>query len=96
MAQVLFSLYLAAATEFFRDRIYTGHGIDNDRMDGSIFNIWRLQVRTKVSHEESMKSWNFNMPIISSWSQDALNIIYDIYSSLGLAFNASKTELLYQ
>ena len=101
MAPVLFNLYLAAATEIFHNRIPTGHGINiSYRLDGSLFNLRRLQARTKVSHAEVFElQYADDCVLVSNCPenlQDALNPIYDIYSSLGLAINASKTELLYQ
>ena len=101
MAPVLFNLYLAAATEIFHNRIPTGHGIDiSYRLDRSLFNLRRLQARTKVSHVEVfVLQYADDCVLVSNCPenlQDALNSIYDIFSSLGLAVNASKTELLYQ
>lgn len=53
MALVIFNLYLAAATHFFRTRLSSGSSVDlTYRLDGSLFNLRRLKSATLTSISE--------------------------------------------
>ena len=53
IAPVLFNIYLAAATTLFREKIPPGHGIGlTYRLDRNLFDLRRLQARTKTSQYE--------------------------------------------
>ena len=52
LAPVIFNLLLVAVTLAFRSGILTEDGVGlNYRLDGSLFNIRRLQAKSKISSE---------------------------------------------
>ncbi|KAK3888740.1 hypothetical protein Pcinc_007215 [Petrolisthes cinctipes] len=101
IAPILFNIYLAAATFLFHERIPPGHGVGlTYRLDGSLFNLRRLQARTKTLSDKVFELQYADDCVLVAHSpedlQEALNIIYDIYSTLGLVINTDKTEVMYQ
>lgn len=101
IAPVIFNIYLAAATLLFRERMPHGRGITlTYRLDGSLFNLRRLQAETKVSHDDVYELQYADDCVLVSHSpedlQEALNVMYSIYNALGLIINTDKTEILYQ
>jgi len=67
------------------------------RLDGSIFNLWRLQAQTKVSTDtvyELQYADDAALPTHSpSGLQDGLNTLADSYHRTGLTINAKTTEI---
>ena len=101
IAPVIFNVYLAAATSLFRQRFRSGGGIGlTYRMDGGLFNLRRLQARTKVSTEEICELQYADDCVLVAHSpmaiQEALSCLFDVYSALGLVINCNKTEIVYQ
>lgn len=101
MAPVIFNIYLAAATYLFRKRFRSGGGVEIAyRLDGSLFNLRRLEARTKVSSEEICELQYADDCVLVAHSaadlQCALSCLYEVYSALGLVINTNKTEVLYQ
>ena len=101
IAPIMFNIYLAAATALFRERLSPGHGIGLIyRLNGSLFNLRRLQAQPRISHDKVTDLQYADDCVLVSHSpeglQKALNVIYDIYNTLGLVINANKTEVMYQ
>lgn len=101
IAPVLFNIYLAAASTLFRERSPPGRGVGlTYRLDGSLFNLRRLRAHTRVSHDEVFELQYADDCVLVSHSpddlQEALNVIHEIYSDLGLVINTGKTEVMYQ
>lgn len=101
VAPVLFNIYLAAVTMLFRQRFPAGHGVElNYRLDGSLFNLRRLQARTKVSRVEVCElQYADDCVLVTNSAEDlqnALSVMQDIYRALGLVINTTKTEVMYQ
>lgn len=101
IAPVLFNIYLAAATILFRERHRDGLGVSlTYRLDGSLFNLRRLQAPTKTSQDQMLELQYADDCVIVSQSpedlQEALNVLFEIYNALGLVINTNKTEVMYQ
>ena len=101
MAPVIFNIYLAAASCLFRQRFSAGRGVGlSYRLDGSLFNLRRLQARTKVS--ETIKTelqYADDCALVAHSPTDlqaALTTLQEVYSALGLVVNTHKTEIVFQ
>lgn len=101
LAPILFNIYLAAVTLLSR------HNMDSDdeisltyRMDGSVFNLRRLQAKTKTRQNTIFDLQYADDAAFPAHSPDALQRNLDVmtatYSSTGLVINARKTEVLCQ
>lgn len=101
IALVIFNIYLSAATILFRERLRAGNGIElTYRLDGTLFKVRRLQLRTKISQVKVFELQYADHCVFVSCSpedlQETLNVIYDIYSALCLVINTDETEVLHQ
>ena len=101
MAPVIFNLYMAAVTTLFRQRSPIEQGIGlTYRLDGSVFNLTRLQARTKTSRDHVVELQYADDSMLVAHSpeelQCALTCLYGVYQDLGLVINTSKTEVMFQ
>ena len=101
MAPVLFIIYLAAASILFYQRIENECGVSlTYRLDGSLFNLQRLKARTKVSPETIYElQYADDCALVAHTPENlqrSLDVLHQVYTSMGLVINANKTEILYQ
>ena len=99
LAPVLFNILLSAITCLFH--IVAGHedGVHVEyRLDGSLFNIRRLQAHTKTETRQICELQYADDCAILAHSpgsmQHALNTISSLYQSFGLQGNIKKTEVM--
>ena len=101
MAPVIFNLYVAAATMLFRQRSSPELGIGlTYRLDGSVFNLRRLQCPTKTSEDLITELQYADDCMLVAHSpdelQEALECLSSVYRDLGLVVNTNKTEVMFQ
>ena len=101
LAPVIFNLFLVAVTLIFCSKISEADGIPiNYRLDGSLFNLRRLQAKTKSSHDVVFELQYAGDAALPSHSTDGLqrnlNMLTDTYQRAGLAVNTKKTEVMAQ
>ena len=91
-APVIFNLFLVAVTLVFRHNISATDGVRiKYRLDGSLFNIRRLQAVTKVTNDTIFDLQHADDAALPS----QLDAISSAYSRAGLVVNSKKTEVLY-
>ena len=101
LAPVILNLHLAAATILYRQRAGRGVGVGlSYRSDGSVFNLCRLQARTRVNYEEVNElQYADDCALIvedPESLQQSLNCLAEVYTDMGLAINSDKTEVILQ
>ena len=101
LAPVIFNLFLSAASLLFHMTIKEDSGVQLQyRLDGSLFNIRRLQAKTKTTvtniHELQYADDCALLAHSPSDMQHALDVMSSVYQSLGLAINTQKTEVMMQ
>jgi len=100
IAPVIFNLFPVAVTLVFRHNISAADGVRiKYRLDGSLFNIRRLQAVTKVTNDTIFDLQYADDAALPSHTPDGLqrqlDAIASAYSRAGLVFNSKKTEVLY-
>ena len=101
MAPVIFNIYLAAATQLFRESFPIERGVGiTYRLDGSVFNLTRLKARTKVSTDSITELQYADDCALVAHTPEVLQAsiaaLCNIYNAMGLVVNIDKTEVLYQ
>lgn len=101
LAPVLFSVYLMALINIAHTALGRDAGITIQyRLDGSLFNIRRLQARTKIVTTQLLELQYADDCAIVAHDAEALQTILDAlsntYSAMGLKVNTQKTEILAQ
>ena len=101
MASVFFNLCVAAATILFRQKSSPELSIGlTYRLDGSLFNLRRLQCPTKISDELIIELQNTDDCMLVAHTsyelQEALECLNSVYRDLGLVVNTHKTEVMFQ
>ena len=101
IAPIIFNIYLAAVTILFKREVAAGSGVTIDhRLDGSVFDLRRLQARTKVRtstlHELQYADDCVLLAHEPRQLQEALDLLSNIYRDMGLIVNTDKTEILCQ
>ena len=101
LAPVIFNLFLVAVTLAFRSGIMTEDGVGlSYRLDGSLFNIRRLQAKSKTSSEHVFELQYADDAALPSHTAEGLqrnlNRICEAYQRAGLVVNVKKTEILPQ
>ena len=101
LASVLLKIYLATTTVLFHERFPRRRAVRiTYRLDRSIFNLGRLQARTKVSYDDVSELQYADDCVLITHSpedlQESLDVIYSIYSDFDLGINTDKTEVMYQ
>ena len=99
LAPVIFNLFLVAVTLVFRNGLPPNAGIPiNFRLDGNLFNIRRLQAKTKISSDTIFDLQYADDAAIPNHTadglQDTLDILAATYQRAGLIVNTKKTEVL--
>jgi len=99
LAPVIFNLFLVATTLVFR-HISAADGVCiKYRLDGSLFNIRRLQAVMKVTNNTIFDLQYADDAALPSHTPDGLqsqlDAISSAYSRTGLVVNSKKTEVLY-
>jgi len=100
LAPVIFNLVLVVATLVFRHNISAADGVRiKYRLDGSLFNIRRLQAVTKVTNDTIFDLQYADDAALPNHTLDGLqrqlDAIYSAYFRAGLVVNCKKTEVLY-
>ena len=99
IAPILFNLFLAAVSSVAKQQINSEDGIRlSYRLDGNLFNLRRLQARTRVT-EEAIHELQYadDTALVSSTKeglQRTIDAVSNTYSRAGLAININKTEVL--
>jgi len=101
LAPVIFNLFLVAITLLFRNRVLPADSVGiNYRLDGSLFNIRRLQAATKVESTHVFELQYADDAALPSHTasglQQKLDSLTDCYQRAGLVVNVNKTEVLAQ
>ena len=101
LASTLFSLYITAITILAHRELQPNDGIVIEhRLDGSLFNLRRLQAHTKTSLQPIHELQYADDSAITASSpeamQRALNAYSNAYTAMGLTINPNKTEVLQQ
>ena len=101
LAPVIFNLFLSAVTLLSHKALGTTDGIHLQfRLDGSLFNIRRLQALTKITKQHILELQYADDCALLAHTPDslqrALNVVSSIYSALGLKVNISKTQVIAQ
>ena len=101
LAPVIFNLFLVAVTLVFRNGLPPNAGIPiNFRLDGNLFNMRRLQAKTKISSDTTFDLQYADDAAIPSHTAAGLQHSFDIlavtYQRAGLIVNTKKTEVLPQ
>ena len=96
LAPVIFNVFLAAVTLLFHQSGTEGGGVSVQfRLDGSLFNLRRLQTKTKntlVNIQELQYADDCALLAHSPAAmQHALDTLSALYHSLGLVINTNKT-----
>lgn len=99
IAPLIFNLYLAAVSTIVKQQVVPADGVQlSYRLDGNLFNIRRLQAKTKITEEAVHELQYADDTAIVSSSRDGLqrtiNAVADAYTKAGLAININKTEVL--
>lgn len=100
LAPMLFNILLSAITCLFHRVLGHEDGVHVEyRLDGSLFNIRRLQAHTKTKIRQICELQYADDCAILAHSPDsmqyALNIISSLYQSFGLQVNTQKTEVMF-
>ena len=99
IAPIIFNLFLAAVMTIAKQQLVPADGVRiNYRMDGSLFNLRRLQAKTKVT-EEAIYDLQYadDAALVGSSPeglQRIIDAVADAYTRSGLAINTGKTEVL--
>jgi len=99
LAPVIFNLFLVAVTLAFRSGVMTEDGVSlSYRLDGSLFNIRRLQTKSKISHDYVFELQYADDAALPSHTAEGLqrnlDRISEAYQRAGLVVNVKKTEIL--
>ena len=99
LAPVIFNLFLVAVTLFFRSNIQTSDGVPfNFRLDGNLFNLRRLQAKTKTSLDNIFDLQYADDAALPSHTpqglQRGLAGLDDAYQRAGLSINTKKTVVM--
>ncbi len=100
LAPVLFNILLSAITCLFHRVMWHEDGVHVEyRLDGSLFNICRLQARTKTkTHHICELQYADDCAVLAhspDSMQHALNTISSLYQSFGLQVNTQKTKVMF-
>ena len=101
LAPVLFNLYISAVMTLMLASLRAEDGVDIEyRLDGSLFNIRRLQARTKTSLRKLVDLQYADDAAILAQTPESLQHTLDkltsIYKAFGLQVNIRKTEIIVQ
>ncbi len=99
LAPVLFNIFLSAITCLFHRVMGHEDGVHVEyRLDGSLFNIRRLQARTNTKTRQICELQYADDCAVLAHSPDsmqhALNTVFSLYQSFGLQVNTQKTEVM--
>ena len=100
IAPTLFALFMGAVLQLTEPHL-KNHGVQiTYRYDGNMFNLRRLQAKTKVSTASIVELQYADDAAVCSTSEADLQRITDAFSEaynrLGLSLNCTKTEVMYQ
>ena len=102
LAPILFNIFLASIMKLVYIRIDPAeHGVPIQfRYDGGLFNLRRLQARTRTSPVSVVDLQYADDAVLVSHTteglQSCLNAVQDAYSGAGLVINTDKTEAMKQ
>lgn len=99
IAPIIFNLFLAGVQRTFTHQLPPDAGVPiKYRLDGNMFNLRRLQAKTKVTKEAIIDLQYADDAAYVSCSPDTmqhtLNLIAGTYNRAGLIINTTKTEVL--
>lgn len=100
LAPVLFNIFISTVMTLAQNSLNAEDGIKLEyRLDGSLFNIRRLQVHTKTTIRQIIElQYADDAALISHTPQSMQHILVvfsNIYRALGLQINARKTEIMF-
>ena len=101
IAPVIFNIFIAAVTILCNQSVPDEDKISIEyRLDGSLFNVRRLQAHTKTSINHILELQYADDCALVAHTPEALqrslNVIAGLYQALGLKMNTNKTEILCQ
>uniref|UniRef100_UPI00398E68E3 uncharacterized protein isoform X1 n=1 Tax=Pristiophorus japonicus TaxID=55135 RepID=UPI00398E68E3 len=95
----LFSIFLAAMLQLTVDKLPAGVEL-NYRTSGNLFNLRRLQARSKTTPTSVVELQYADDACICAHTeaelQDIVDLFTEAYESMGLTINISKTKVLHQ
>ena len=99
IAPTLFSVFIAVVLELIGDQLPQGITI-NYRTEGGIFNLRRLNARTKISVTSIIELQYADDNAVCALTERELQLILNAFASayrrLGLSVNVRKTQIVYQ
>lgn len=100
LAPVLFNIFISTVMTLAQNSLNAEDGIQLEyRLDGSLFNIRRLQAHTKTTIRQIIElQYADDAALISHTPQSMqhiLDVFSNIYRALGLQVNARKTEVMF-
>lgn len=101
LAPVLFNIFLLCVTTLLHKEMEEGSGVSLEyRLDGNLFNIRRLQAKTKLQSVHILELQYADDCALVAHTPEALQATITAaekaYSRMGLSVNISKTEVLCQ
>ena len=101
LAPVLFNLFISTITTLMQDKLREDDGIQLEyRLDGSLFNIRRLQARNKTTSHRLIDLQYADDAALMAHTVESMQHILDtlssLYQALGLQINTRKTEVIVQ
>ena len=100
LAPTLFALYMGAVLQLAEPQLRNFGVQIAFRYDGNMFNLQRLQAKTKVSTASVVELQYADDAAVCSTTEDGLQRISDAfaeaYKCLGLSLNSAKTEVMYR
>lgn len=100
LAPVLFNIFISTVMTLAQNSLNAEDGIQLEyRLDGSLFNIRRLQAHTKTTIRQIIELQYADDAALISYTpqsmQHILVVFSNIYRALGLQINARKTEIMF-
>lgn len=99
IAPTLFTIFISAILHIIRDDLPPGIEISY-RMDGKLFNLARLQSKTKTTSKSLLEFQYADDNCVAALREDhlqqILNAFHLAYTKLGLSINIKKTQIVYQ
>ena len=101
LAPVLFNVFLLCVTHLLHKELESSSGVAVDfRLDGNLFNIRRLQAKTKLSRVRVLElQYADDCALVAHSPQDLqsiLAVVVKAYSRMGLSVNTTNTEVVCQ
>ena len=101
LAPVLFNLFISMITALLQHRLREDDGIQVEyRLDGNLFNLRRLQARTKTSSNQVVELQYADDAALLAHTANSMQHILDalstLYQAFGVEISTTKTEVIVQ